>query len=240
MEATSAVDSTCNPFYDEQGSKKPRFSVEIERIYWPGNYRAIKLSDICTKRNSRTNECIERAMRPRPPPSSKKKTHLKVVTIQSTPFVDYVPKPPGGQCNTSDRVEDLKFQVPCTHTNATTEFSINEESLPWDIFVHIPNKQSRILISVHSSNNDLLYSEKEILAAVWLYFTYNIEIKPGTSLSVDYIHPCSDLRRFSPFWSGALTDSLPEMKIASFRADFPIVLFFLASTPLHADLIYSD
>uniref|UniRef100_A0A158QED3 ANF_receptor domain-containing protein n=1 Tax=Hymenolepis diminuta TaxID=6216 RepID=A0A158QED3_HYMDI len=104
----------------KRGSKKPRFSIEIDRIYWPGNYRAMKPSDICTKRNSRTNECIERAMRPRPPPSSKKKTHLKVVTIQSTPFVDYVPKPSGGQCNTSDRVEDLKFQVPCTHTNATT------------------------------------------------------------------------------------------------------------------------
>lgn len=44
----------------------------------------------------------------------------QVVTIQSTPFVDHVLKPPGGRCNTSNRVEDLKFQVECTHTNATT------------------------------------------------------------------------------------------------------------------------
>ncbi|VDN96097.1 unnamed protein product [Rodentolepis nana] len=124
----------------KRGPTKSQFSIETERIYWPGNYRVLKPSDICTKRNPRTNECIERAMRPRPPPSSKKKTHLKVVTIQSTPFVDYVPKPPGGQCNTSNRVEDLKFQVPCTHTNASTGASacyLPVLPFPWLLFQFI-------------------------------------------------------------------------------------------------------
>ncbi|CUT99377.1 nmda type glutamate receptor [Echinococcus multilocularis] len=105
---------------NSKGSKVSRLSLDTAHIYWPGNYKQKKVTDICVKRHARTNECLERATRLLPPPSFKKKTHLKVVTIQSTPFVDHVLKPPGGRCNTSDHVEELKFQVECTHTNATT------------------------------------------------------------------------------------------------------------------------
>ncbi|KAL5106417.1 Glutamate NMDA receptor subunit 1 [Taenia crassiceps] len=105
-----------------KGSKVSRLSINMAHIFWPGNYKQKKATDNCVKKHARTNECLEYASRLLPPPSFKKKTHLKVVTIQSTPFVDHVLKPPGGRCNTSDHGEDLKFQVECTHTNATTGF----------------------------------------------------------------------------------------------------------------------
>ncbi|KAL5965380.1 Glutamate NMDA receptor subunit 1 [Taenia solium] len=101
-------------------SKVSRLSIDTAHIFWPGNYKQKKVTNICVKKHARNNECLEYATRLLPPPSFKKKTHLKVVTIQSTPFVDHVLKPPGGRCNTSDHVEDLRYQVECTHTNATT------------------------------------------------------------------------------------------------------------------------
>ncbi|VDM24978.1 unnamed protein product [Hydatigera taeniaeformis] len=59
-------------------SKLPRLLVDTAHIYWPGNYEQKKVTDICVKKHARKNECLEYATRLLPPPSFKKKTHLKV------------------------------------------------------------------------------------------------------------------------------------------------------------------
>ncbi|VDD76136.1 unnamed protein product [Mesocestoides corti] len=58
--------------------KAPRLTVDTQRIFWPGGYRLTKAVDVCVKTKPRTNECLEKAVKFLPPPSFKKKTHLKV------------------------------------------------------------------------------------------------------------------------------------------------------------------
>nr|VZI24484.1 unnamed protein product [Spirometra erinaceieuropaei] len=96
-------------------------SIDVARIQWPGNYRLTAVRKICLKYGKR-GECVEHVEREVAvaPPSFKRKTHLKVVTIQSTPFVNHVLKLPGMSCNSSDRPDVLKAQVDCSHTNTTT------------------------------------------------------------------------------------------------------------------------
>uniref|UniRef100_A0A0X3P648 Glutamate [NMDA] receptor subunit 1 n=1 Tax=Schistocephalus solidus TaxID=70667 RepID=A0A0X3P648_SCHSO len=103
------------------GVKTAQLSIDVARIHWPGHYRLTAVRKICLKRGQR-GECANHVEREVPvaPPSFKRKTHLKVVTIQSTPFVNRVLKLPGMRCNSSDRPDVLKAQVDCTHTNATT------------------------------------------------------------------------------------------------------------------------
>ena len=64
-------------------NKTPRLSIDTSSIYWPGNYKQIKSAEgACVKKSPYTNECLKHAPRVLPPPSFKKKTHLKVAHLE--------------------------------------------------------------------------------------------------------------------------------------------------------------
>nr|CAH8871570.1 unnamed protein product [Trichobilharzia regenti] len=95
-------------------------SINFSKLVWPGNSVVKRRQMVCIQRNS-DGQChkTEKRLVHATPISFKKKTHLKVVTIESIPFVHTRPKL-NGKCNESDDTSVVKAEVECTHTDPVT------------------------------------------------------------------------------------------------------------------------
>ncbi|CAH8591050.1 unnamed protein product [Schistosoma turkestanicum] len=95
-------------------------SINLSKLIWPGNSIVKRQQLVCIQRAS-DGKCqkTEKRLVHAAPISFKKKTHLKVVTIQSVPFVFTRPKL-NNKCNESDDPLVFKTEIECTHTDPTT------------------------------------------------------------------------------------------------------------------------
>nr|QQY02514.1 glutamate receptor ionotropic, NMDA 1 [Cryptocotyle lingua] len=96
-------------------------SINMSAIVWPGNLIDRRAQLVCVQRDEE-GACrqTDKQIMPSAPISFKKKTHLRVVTALSKPFVNKRPKLPGERCNESDEPTQPKMEVECTHTDPET------------------------------------------------------------------------------------------------------------------------
>ncbi|CAH8651352.1 unnamed protein product [Schistosoma haematobium] len=95
-------------------------SINLSKLIWPGNSIVKRQQLVCIQRaNDGKCQKTEKRLVHAAPISFKKKTHLKVVTIESIPFVQTRPKLTD-KCNESDDPLVFKTEIECTHTDPTT------------------------------------------------------------------------------------------------------------------------
>ncbi|CAH8655530.1 unnamed protein product [Schistosoma rodhaini] len=95
-------------------------SINLSKLIWPGNSIVKRQQLVCIQRaNDGKCQKTEKRLVHAAPISFKKKTHLKVVTIESVPFVQTHPKL-SDKCNESDDPLVFKTEIECTHTDPTT------------------------------------------------------------------------------------------------------------------------
>ncbi|KAF8569912.1 hypothetical protein P879_03250 [Paragonimus westermani] len=96
-------------------------SLDMVNLIWPGNNIVRRHQLVCVKKDtSGICQQTEKKLVAAAPISFRKKTHLKVVTSESVPFVHARPKLAGERCNESDDPTSPKMEVNCTHTNPET------------------------------------------------------------------------------------------------------------------------
>ncbi|CAH8491354.1 unnamed protein product [Dicrocoelium dendriticum] len=95
--------------------------INMSALIWPSNSVVRRRQLVCIQRDP-DGRCrqTEKQTVPAAPMSFKKKTHLKVVTAISVPFVHARPKPPDRKCNESIDPWLPKMEVECTHTDPLT------------------------------------------------------------------------------------------------------------------------
>ncbi|KER23769.1 hypothetical protein T265_08421 [Opisthorchis viverrini] len=96
-------------------------SINMSAIVWPGNLIDQRAQLVCVQRNEDgTCRQTDKQVIASAPLSFKKKTHLRVVTALSKPFVNRRPKLSGERCNESDDPTQPRMEVECTHTDPDT------------------------------------------------------------------------------------------------------------------------
>ncbi|TNN11154.1 Glutamate [NMDA] receptor subunit 1 [Schistosoma japonicum] len=98
----------------------PLLSINSSKLVWPGNSIVKRQQLVCIQRaNDGKCQKTEKRLVHAAPISFKKKTHLKVVTIESVPFVHTRPKL-NDKCKESDDPSVFKAEIECTHTDPVT------------------------------------------------------------------------------------------------------------------------